>query len=172
MTTPGGVPTVSTDDLGRHLLRMRVATLAVLVATAAAAAAGFVSSPREPGAATPLTVTVVAYAAGLWLGFTAARDARARMAVIRRAYRVHGDVRRLLADHLKGYLVILVRLGCVAGCGLVVAVWGIGSVAALPLEALAALLVLMTWPTEHKSRLLLRRAQAERDEAEGATSGD
>lgn len=171
MTDSGGGPTFSAADLGRHLVRMRTATVVVLLVTSAAAAGGFVASHREPGAATPLTVTLVAYAAAMWLGFSAGRDARARMAVVRRAYRVHGDVRRVLADHLKAYLVILVRLGCIVGCGLVVAVWGTGPTAALPLEALAALLVLMTWPTEHKARLLLRRAQAERDETEGATSG-
>ncbi len=162
---------MSAGDLARHLVRMRAATVAVLLATATTAVAGFVVAHRDPGAATPLTVTLVAYAAAMWLGFSAGRDARARMAVVRRAYRVHGDVRRLLTDHLKGYLVILVRLGCVVGCGVVVAVWGTGPTAALPLEALAALLVLMTWPTEHKARLLLRRAQAEREEAVGATSG-
>lgn len=171
MTPPAGGPTVSADVLGRHLLRMRAATVAVLLAIVAAGMAGFALSHRDPGAATPLTVTLVAYAAALWLGITATRDARSRMAVIRRAYRVHGDAGRLLADHLRGYLVILLRLGCIAGCALIVTVWGTGAAAALPLDALAALLVGMTWPTEHKSRLLLRRAQAESDDAGGATSG-
>jgi len=169
VTATGGGPTVSAGDLGRHLLRMRIATVVVLLVVAAAAVGSFLATHRDPGAATPLTVTLVAYAAAVWLGFTASRDARARMAVVRRAYRVHGDVGRLLADHLKGYLAILVRLGCIAGCGLVVAVWGNGPAAALPLAALAALLVVMTWPTEHKSRLLVRRAEAERVESRGAT---
>jgi hypothetical protein len=149
---------------------MRAATVVFLAGAIVAAVVGFQVEHRDPGAATPLTLTLVAAAAALWLGFTANRDARTRLAAIRRAFTVHGEPRRLLRDHLQVYLVILLRLACIVALGIVVAVWGTGPGTAAGLQALAAVLMLLTWPTEHKSRLLLRRATAERDEVTGATS--
>ena len=160
---------VSAEHLGRHVLRMRTMTVAFLGVTVAATAVGFGLEHRDPGAATPLSLTLVAYAATLWLGFTANRDAASRMATIRRAFAAHGEVARLLRDHLTVYLVIMLRLSGIVGCGMVVTVWGTGAAAAIPLHALAAILMVMTWPTEDKSRLLLRRAAAERDQVAAAT---
>lgn len=171
MTTAAGGTTVSPDELARHLRRMRAATVGFLALAGVAAVFGFRVEHRDPGAATPLTLTLVAAAAALWLGFTANRDARTRVAAIRRAFAVHGESRRLLRDHLQVYVMILLRLACIVALGVVVAVWGTGAGAAVGLQALAAVLMLLTWPTEHKSRLLLRRAAAERDETVSETRG-
>ena len=112
----------------------------------------------------PMGATLIAAAAALWIGFSANRDARTRMDQIKRAFAVHGETTRLLQDHHRAYLVVLLRLLAVAGCGVVVAVWGAGPGLGLAFFILATILMAMSWPTEHKTRLLIRRAEALRPE--------
>ena len=73
---------------------------------------------------------------------------------------VHGDVTRLLRDHHWAYLAVLSRLLAVAGCGVIVAVWGAGPRLGLAFFILAGILMAMAWPTERKTQLLIRRARA------------
>ena len=150
--------------LARHLRRMRLLFAIGLAAAPAAAAAALWLGAREPGAATPFTLTLVAYAAALWIGATAAHDARRRLEVAKRGYSVHGELGRLLADHRLVYLAVLLRLEVVALCGLVIAVWGLGPLPAVPVLALAAILVAQTWPTRRKTELLVARAESLRTE--------
>lgn len=148
----------------RHLLRMRLLFAAGLTAVPAAAVGALVLGPREPGGATPFTLTVVVYAAALWIGLSASRDAHHRLERAKRAFAAHGRLEGLLADHRLVYLAVLLRLEVTTVCGFVGAVWGLGMVAAAPVLALAALLVVKTWPTRRKTELLVARARALRDD--------
>ncbi len=151
-------------DLGAHLRRMRVTAVVALVVAAGVAVASFVLPYQGSWVASPLTVTLVAAAGSLWIGFSANRDAASRMERIRRAFTVHGDEGRLLREHWLVYMVILVRLEMMALGGLVVALWGLGPVYGVLLLILGALMVALTWPTARKSQLLLGRARALREE--------
>jgi hypothetical protein len=154
------------DLLKRHLGLMRVLAIVFLVVPWLVLLISFFMPRLEPGGASPTVVTLVAYAASLWIGFTANRDARQRLERIRRHFAVHGVEGRLLRDHRLVYLVILIRLSVIAGLGLVVSIWGNGPKAAIALELVCGILIGMTWPTLHKSRLLLQRACRGRDEQE------
>lgn len=151
-------------DLQAHLLRMRVTAVVALVVAAGAAIAAFVLPYRGSAVASPLTVTLVAAAASLWIGFSANRDAASRMEKIRRAFAVHGDEGRLLRDHWLVYTVILIRLEMMVLGGLVVALWGLGPIFGVWLLVLGGLMVVLTWPTARKSQLLLGRARALRND--------
>ena len=151
-------------DLGAHLRRMQVTAVVALVVTAAVAVAAFVLPYQGSWVASPLTVTLVAAAGSLWIGFSANRDAASRMEKIRRAFAVHGDEGRLLRDHWLVYIVILVRLEMMVLGGLVVALWGLGPVFGVLVVILGALMVALTWPTARKSQLLLGRARALRED--------
>ena len=147
----------------RHVLRCRL-LWAVFFATVPAA--GFMSFhvPRlEPGGATPTTLTLLAFAACLWVTFTAERDASRRLERARRAFAVHSELRRLLRDHLLVILAVLVRLEVVVVLSLVVAVWGWGHRAALWIAVLAALMMILAWPTARKVALVIHRARQQRD---------
>lgn len=148
----------------RHLLRMRLLFAAGLTAVPSAAVGALALGPREPGGATPFTLTLVVYAAALWIGLTASRDARHRLESAKRAFTAHGRLERLLTDHRLVYLAVLLRLEVTTVCGFVGAVWGLGMVAAAPVLALAALLVVQTWPTHRKTELLIARARALRND--------
>jgi hypothetical protein len=152
-------------NLQAHLKRMRVTAVIALLVTAAVAVATFVFPYQGSWVASPLTVTLVAAAGSLWIGFSANRDAASRMEKIRRGFAVHGDEGRLLRDHWLVYVAILIRLEMMALGGLVVALWGLGPVFGVLLVILGALMVALTWPTIRKSQLLLGRARALRDEA-------
>ena len=116
--------------------------------------------PTEgPAAATPASVTLVALAAGMWICFTAERDARQRLERAKRAFAVHGELDRLLRDHWLVLLVVLFRLELVVGFGVVVAVWGSGPRVAIWFPILAGLLMALAWPSEHKTRLMIARAR-------------
>jgi hypothetical protein len=151
-------------DLRAHLLRMRLTTVVALSLAAGVGIASFALPYRGSSVASPLTVTLVAIAGSLWFGFSANRDAAARMEKIRRAFAVHGDEGRLLRDHWLVYTVILVRLEMMALGGLVVALWGLGPAFGIWLIVLSGLMVLLTWPTRRKTQLLLGRARALRDD--------
>ncbi len=151
-------------NLQSHLLRMRITAVAALAVVIFAAIAAFVLPYRGSAVASPRTVTLVALAASLWIGFSANRDATGRLERIRRAFAVHGDEGRLLRDHWLVYLVVLVRLGMMVVAGLVVALWGSGPTFGIWLLILGGLMIVLTWPTTRKTQLLLGRARALRDD--------
>ena len=151
-------------NLRAHLMRMRVTAVAALVVVVGAMIAAIVLPYRGSAVASPLTVTLVAAAAGLWVGFSANRDAAHRLAKIRRAFPVHRDEGRLLREHWLVYVLVLVRLGIMVLAGLVAALWGLGPPFGIWLQILAGLMVALTWPTARKSQLLLGRARALLDE--------
>jgi hypothetical protein len=144
---------------------MRVSAVAGLVVMVFAAIAAFVLPYRGSAVASPRTVTLVALAASLWIGFSANRDAASRLEKIRLAFAVHGDEGRLLRDHWLVYLVVLIRLEMMAAGGLVVALWGSGPAFGIWFLILGGLMIALTWPTTRKTQLLLGRARALRDDA-------
>ena len=75
-------------DLQSHLLRMRVTAVVGFVVVVVSVVAAFVLPYRGSAVAAPRTVTLVALAATLWIGFSANRDANGRLAKIRRAFAV------------------------------------------------------------------------------------
>jgi hypothetical protein len=147
-------------NLEAHLVRMQAIAVAALMVAVGVGVGAFVLPYRGSSVASPLTVTLVAVAGSLWIGFSANRDAAARMEKIRRAFAVHGDEAKLLRDHWLVYAVILVRLEMMVLGGLVVALWGMGPVFGVWLVVLGGLMVVLTWPTSRKSQLLLGRARA------------
>jgi hypothetical protein len=149
---------------------MRITAVLALIMAGGAILAAFVLPYRGSSVASPLTVTLVAVAGALWVGFSANRDAANRMEKIRRAFAVHGDEARLLFDHWLVYVVILVRLEIMVVGGLVVALWGLGPVFGVWVLVLGLLMIGLTWPTARKSRLLLGRARALRSEDEVPTT--
>jgi hypothetical protein len=150
--------------LNRHLRLMRVTTGIFLATVPAAIAVAFFALYRGSSVASPLTVTLVAAAASLWIGFVANRDAGNRLEKIRRAFAVHGDESQLLRDHWLVYLAVLVRLEMIVVCGLIVSLWGLGPGIGVWLLVLGALMMALTWPTARKAQLLLGRARASRDD--------
>ena len=150
-------------NLQSHLLRMRITVTAALAVVFFAAIAAFVLPYRGSAVASPRTVTLVALAASLWIGFSANRDAAGRLERIRRAFAVHGDEGRLLRDHWLVYMLILVRLGMMVVAGLVVALWGSGPTIGIWLLILGGLMIVLTWPTTRKTQLLLGRARVLRE---------
>ena len=150
-------------NLQSHLLRMRITATAALAVVFFAAIAAFVLPYRGSAVASPRTVTLVALAASLWIGFSANRDAAGRLERIRRAFAVHGDEGRLLRDHWLVYMLILVRLGMMVVAGLVVALWGSGPTFGIWLLILGGLMIVLTWPTTRKTQLLLGRARVLRE---------
>jgi hypothetical protein len=153
-------------NLQSHLLRMRVTAAAGLIVVVLAAVAAFVLPYRGSAVASPRTVTLVALAASLWIGFSANRDATGRLGKIRQAFATHGDEGRLLRDHWLVYMVVLVRLGMMVVGGLVVALWGSGPAIGIWLVVLGGLMIALTWPTLRKTQLLLGRARALREDVE------
>jgi hypothetical protein len=128
--------------------------------------AGILLPRLDPAAATPLSVTLVVLAACLWISFTADRDARVRLDRARTGFVAHGDLELLLRDHLRVFLVVLLRLELIVVLGVVVAVWGLGPRVAIWFLLLAGMMMLLAWPTEHKARLVIARARQARDESE------
>jgi Na+/proline symporter len=156
----------SAVDVERHLVRMRL-TMALFLATVPAAIVLALVLPRRISAvASPLVVTVVAVVAILWVGFSANRDAAARLERIRRAFAVHGDEKRLLRDHWLVFSVVLFRLEVMIIGGLVVAVWGGGPALGVLLILLGGVMITLTWPTAPKTQLLLGRARVLRESVE------
>ena len=139
-------------------------TMGVFLATVPAAViVAVVSEHRRSAIASPLTMTLVAVAASLWIGFSANGDARARLERTKRAFAVHGDERRLLREHWWVYVMVLLRLEVMVLCGVVIALWGLGTGTAVWLLLVAAAMIVLTWPTLDKTRLLLERARELRD---------
>ncbi len=142
---------------------MRLTAGLFLATVPAAMAVAFLAPFRGSAVASPTTVTLVAGAACLWLGFSANRDAGKRLERVRRAYAVHGDERLLFRDHWLVYLVILIRLETMVICGLVASLWGTGPRFGFFMMLLAGVMIILSWPTARKSQLLLGRARALRD---------
>ena len=147
----------------RHLRRMRVTPGIFLATVPVAIAVAFLAAYRGSSVASPLTVTLVAAAASLWIGFAANRDAWNRLEKIRRAFAVHGDESRLLRDHWLVYLAVLVRLEMMVVCGLIVSLWGLGPGIGVWLLVFRASLMALTWPSARETHLLLGRSRALRD---------
>jgi hypothetical protein len=148
------------SDLGKHLLRMRVTAVGFLATVPLAVLVAWIIPHRASATLSPATVTVVAVAASLWIGFSANRDAQKRLEQIRRAAAVHGDEARLLRDHWLVFIVVLLRLEVLVVGGVVVAVWGKGPAAGVWLVLLGGLMIALTWPTARKAQLLLGRVRA------------
>ena len=142
---------------------MRLTTGLFLATVPVAMVVSFLAPYRGSSVASPMTVTLVAAAACLWLGFSANRDAAERLERVKRAFAVHGDERQLFRDHWLVYLVILIRLEMMVICGLVVSLWGTGPRFGFFMMLLAGIMIILSWPTARKSQLLLGRAQALRD---------
>ncbi len=162
-----GSPTEMPDQLQSHVKAMRQSCMIsgglVVIGTV-----GSFFLPRLPNdLVNPMGATLVGAAAALWIAFSANRDARARIDRVKRAFAVHGDLELLFRDFHRTYLVVLLRLLAVAACGVIVTVWGAGPGLGLAFFVLAAILMAMTWPTQHKTRLLIKRAQALRPKDEG-----
>lgn len=143
-----------------HLRRMQATAAVSLVTVLAAIAAAFLLPYQGSSMASPMTVTLVAMAAGLWVGFSANRDAGARLETIRRSFAVHGSEDRLLRDHWFVYLAILLRLEIMVAAGFLIALWGTGPQMGLILLVLGGVMIALTWPTSRKTQLLLGRARA------------
>ncbi len=164
MTTTNNPPDgrLSSEAVHCHVRRMRWTTVLFLFTVPAVAVAGFLVAPRRSSIVSPSLMTLLAIVAGLWIGFTATRDASHRLERAKRAFAVHGEETRLLRDHWHVYLAVLVRLEVIVLCGLVVAVWGLGPFAAMWVLGLGGVMIGLTWPTVRKTQLLLGRARAQR----------
>lgn len=160
MTTHSSDSTPSSVQLPPHLKVMRRTTAAFGGMLIVVAIAAFFLPRLGNDLVSPMGATLIGAAAALWIGFSANRDASVRMDRIKRAYAVHGDMALLLRDHHRAYLIVLLRLLAVAICGVVVAVWGAGPKLGLAFFILAGILTAMSWPTERKTQLLIKRARA------------
>ncbi len=172
MTVRSSASSLSPVQLNHHLKAMRRTVLGFGGIIIALAVTTFFLPRLGNELVSPMGATLIGAAAALWIGFNANRDARARMDRIKRAFAVHGEINRLLRDHRLAYLVVLLRLLAVAGCGIVVAVWGAGPGLGLAFFILAAILMAMSWPTDHKTRLLIRRAESLRPDESSAETGN
>jgi uncharacterized membrane protein YkgB len=148
-------------DLDRHLRIMRRTTVGFLL-TVPVAVVVMVVRPTLDSIAAPLVVTLVAALAALWIGFSANRDAQARIDRIKRAYAHTGDERRLLRDHRMVNLTVLVRLEVMVVAAVVASLWGASAAAAWGVLALAAMMMVLSWPTAEKTHTLLERAREQR----------
>lgn len=164
------VEKLTPETLERHLRRMRFTAGAFLATIPAAMAFSFLMPHRGTATVSPTTITLVAVAASLWVGFTANRDGGNRLERIKRAGAAHGDDARLLRDHWLVYVVILLRLEMLVVGGVVVALWGLGPAIGVWLMLLGGLMIVLTWPTARKTQLLLGRVRALRGDQSGAGS--
>ena len=147
------------DLVPRHLRQMRI-TWGLFVATVPIAiAVGFAAPRLATGLASPSTVTLIVLATSLWVGFTAERDSRARLDRIKRAFAVHGDVRRLLGDHLAVFVVVMLRLEIIVLGGAVISIWGSGTRFGVWIVLLGGLMMALAWPTVRKTQILILRAR-------------
>ncbi len=145
--------------ISRHLLRMRLAALAYLVAQPVAAVLAYLLTRHRLSTLSPLAVTGLMLVWGLWLSLTADRMAQTRLLRAKEAFVVHGDEPLLLRAHLNVFGMVLLRLGGLTLSGLATAVWGAGPRTALWFFIAASILGALAWPTTGKTQLLLRRAR-------------
>ena len=152
---------LQTGEIDRHLRIMRLTNVGFLLTVPAAIIVLLVLPARE-SLSSPLVVSLVAGAAALWVGFSANRDAQARVDRAKRAFAVHGDTRRLLKDHRLVNLSVLARLEVMVAAAVVAALWGVSSAAAWGILTLAALMMALAWPTAEKTHMLIQRAREQR----------
>ena len=167
MTALSSDSSLSPDQIRDHLKAMRRTGLVLVGALIVLTITVFFLPRRANDLVGPVGATLIAAATALWIGFSANRDARSRMDRVKRAFAANGEIERLFRDHHRAYLAVLSRLLAVAGCGVVVAVWGAGPRLGLAFFILAAILMAMAWPTDHKTQLLVRRAEALRSTGGG-----
>jgi len=154
-------PSVTTKQIDAHLTRMRGLWLLGEGLILAAAVSCWFLPQRPPTVLGRGWFSLVMAVFALWLGFASNRDARTRMERIRRAFGIHRNVSRLLKAHVIAFAWILLRMIMIAVSAQLISVWGSGPAFSLVLSSLAFLLTLMTFPTEYKTRLLLKRASME-----------
>ncbi len=154
-------PSLQAGDIDRHLRTMRLATVGFLL-TVPVAAAVFVLAPAREGLVSPMAVSLTAAAAALWVGFTANRDAQARLDRIKRAFAARGDEQRLLRDHRMVNLAVLARLEVMIVAAVVASIWGGSSAVAWGVLALAGAMMCLSWPTADKTDMLIQRAREQR----------
>jgi hypothetical protein len=145
--------------LQRHLLRMRLTAVGFLASLPVAVVAAFFLPRVGMPHVSPHAVTFVCLGVSLWIAFTADRAARRAMVRIHDAFSVHGEQSRLLRDHYRVYLGVLLRLEVITLCGLATAMAGTGPRTTLWFLVVVSILMALAWPTEGKTRLLLRRAE-------------
>ncbi len=153
---------VTPDILRRHERQLRWLTVGALVGFPLMGYLGFVI-PRFSIGVPPVWMTAAALAGGLVLSLRVEKVAQHLVISLKDRYASRGDVSQLLADHRRTLLLVLVMLEGIGLAGLLVAVAGSGARAALWFQGAGIVLTVLAWPTEHKVRLLLRRAQELRD---------
>lgn len=154
-------PPLQPGEIDRHLRAMRLMTVGFL-ATVPMAVAVMVLVPGRTSVAPPLVVSLIAAVAALWVGFTANRDAQARLDRVKRKYAANGDIRELLRDHRLVNLAVLARLEVMVVASVVASIWGGSSAAAWGVLALAAMMMALSWPTADKTDMLVQRAREQR----------
>ncbi len=145
-------------EIDRHLKNMRVAT-GVFLATVVLAAVLCIGVAKRESAVSPMAVSLTAGAAALWVGFTANRDAQARLDRIKRAFAATGDEQRLLRDHRMVNLAVLVRLEVMVIAAVVASIWGGTAAVAWGVLGLAGMMMFLSWPTADKTHTLIKRAR-------------
>ncbi len=148
-------------EIDRHLKSMRLTTIGFLITVPLAAALCIGVTARE-SMVSPMAVSLTAGAAALWVGFSANRDAQARLDRVKRAYAATGDEQRLLRDHRMVHLAVLVRLEVMVIAAVVASIWGGSSAAAWGVLALAGMMMCLSWPTADKTDMLIQRAREQR----------
>ncbi len=154
-------PLLQPGEIDRHLRSMRLMTVGFL-ATVPMAVAVMILVPGRDGVAPPMAVSLIAAVAALWIGFTANRDAQARLDRVKRKFAAEGDIHELLRDHRLVNLAVLARLEVMVVASVVASIWGGGSAAAWGVLALAAMMMALSWPTADKTDMLVQRAREQR----------
>jgi len=145
-------------EIDRHLHTMRLTTIGFLAAVPVAVAVMLLSPSRE-GVASPMAVSLTAAAAALWIGFTANRDAQARLDRVKREFAAKGDLQTLLRGLRSVNMVVLARLEVMVVAAVVASIWGGSSAAAWGVLVLAAMMMGLSWPTADKTHMLIQRAR-------------
>lgn len=148
-------------EIDRHLRFMRLTTAGFLT-TVPMAVALILMIPGRAGVAPPMAVSLIAAAAALWVGFTANRDAQARLDRVKRKFAAKGDLHELLRDHRLVNLAVLARLEVMVIASVVASIWGGSSAAAWGVLALAGMMMALSWPTAEKTDMLIQRAREQR----------
>jgi hypothetical protein len=148
-------------EIDRHLRSMRLMTVGFLL-TVPLAAALCIGVAARGSMVSPMAVSLTAAAAALWVGFTANRDAQARLDRTKRAYAATGDEQRLLRDHRMVNLAVLARLEVMVIAAVVASIWGGSSAVSWGVLALAGMMMFLSWPTADKTHMLIQRAREQR----------
>jgi len=148
-------------EIDGHLKSMRLTTVGFLLTIPVAAALCIGVTARE-SMVSPMAVSLTAGAAALWVGFTANRDAQARLDRIKRAFAAKGDEQQLLRDHRMVNLAVLARLEVMVIAAVVASIWGGSSAVAWGILALAGMMMFLSWPTADKTDMLIQRAREQR----------